>query len=324
LAGFQVTIIGRFWVTAEAWIIVQAIRRGWREMLKRLAESLTSAALIAALFTTGWFFYRLLATVPSSVERDALRYLVLQRNHIAPPRIALTQTSNRQDEASRGHHNVLKFNFKASPVFTQSRKDEISAEFERFHSYISSVGFDPPVVVPPIECAGEGSHLALVEGGASVYESKIVVGQAQLDNPRSMLRIWATYMFRQFLRQSPVAGDMELTATLSWIYADYYESSFIDRKNLQRPDDKGGAWLNALWEIRQKYGKDFADRAMFYSFKVLRDRAPSETTASLYFANVFRYGFHVVDNFFEKNTQLLGILRSHGLVSEPTAGRNDD
>jgi hypothetical protein len=130
--------------TLGTWIIIQAIRRGWREMLKRLTESFTLAAIIGAVYTAALFFYHLLATVPSAVEREASLRVVPPRAAILLPPRALGESRTPNSGAVVTFDKAAKILiFRSYGVQLQSKMDGGAGVL--FTARIENTGLVPAV-----------------------------------------------------------------------------------------------------------------------------------------------------------------------------------
>jgi hypothetical protein len=73
-------------------------------------------------------------------------------------------------------------------------------------------------------------------------------------------------------------------------------------------------WVNALWEIRQKYGQAFMDRAMFYTFKAWEQPIKSGGDFDQFFAGRFLAGVWIISNTGERFAEVESILDAHHLM----------
>ena len=76
------------------------------------------------------------------------------------------------------------------------------------------------------------------------------------------------------------------------------------------PSDK---WRAALWDIRERKGQDFADRALFYTFQTFDPKTRADQDFNGFFKGEFLRGVSVVDNHHENYDDVVAILKSHGL-----------
>src|SRR5208283_1685338 len=96
-------------------------------------------------------------------------------------------------------------------------------------------------------------------------------------NPPGVLTIYADYAFDILLSITfdPAAPHKgELRSSAGHVFSRYYAYSHLGHYSLFPSSDSPNNpnnWCNALWEIRQKCGKDFTDSALFYTFKKMDD-----------------------------------------------------
>jgi hypothetical protein len=71
-------------------------------------------------------------------------------------------------------------------------------------------------------------------------------------------------------------------------------------------------WTNALWDLRNKYGRDFVDRLMFYSYE---NGQPPESDENLddFLWSRFIIGLAAIDNNQENVGRVMEIMKSRGL-----------
>ncbi len=206
--------------------------------------------------------------------------------------------------------------FKASSLFTVERKRRITDEVGALYRYLVHIGFDCPKEIPPLETV-RGSALGTIQTGpGTIFNGKLVIGEKNLDNPESIRKVFAYYVFDTLFNVGdPSRGDRErlFYGNASLIFSEYYLSSFGE-KNIRaslKPDSY--TWQNTLWEIRKKHGKDFVDRALFYSYKTWRPKDSKEENFDTFFLDRFLYGVGIVDNNFQNHASVVAILKARGL-----------
>jgi hypothetical protein len=75
-------------------------------------------------------------------------------------------------------------------------------------------------------------------------------------------------------------------------------------------------WIDALWEIRSKYGQDYADRLMFYTFSMWSTSVTKTENFDRFFFNKLLSGETVIDSDQEAFKRLQDILTAHGIVAQ--------
>ena len=112
--------------------------------------------------------------------------------------------------------------------------------------------------------------------------------------------------------------EAENDEVAAWIYSCYYPASFSGHSVCDK-NAPGHKWVGAMWDVKQKYGQEYADALMCYTLKMWRD-IPSKYADN--FDRFFRYklvaGETVKDNSADRHRELDGIFRQHEIdVSQP-------
>jgi hypothetical protein len=109
--------------------------------------------------------------------------------------------------------------------------------------------------------------------------------------------------------------DQDNRRLSGWVFSDYFTSSYSNKKPIftQSITDK---WVGSLWEIRQRCGKEFTDKVLFYTYKKINDRLNNkpEEGFNKYFSKYLFSGEFVVDNEMKNRQIIMGILKSHDLM----------
>jgi hypothetical protein len=205
----------------------------------------------------------------------------------------------------------VRLHFKASPVFTNEHKKQITRTVSAFCRYLDVLGFDSPKEFPPLEVT-PGSTVAWIrDTGQPIYGEKIILGEQNIDHPEKVRDAIAGYIFDGFFQTGePHLDDQQrlFRDNAAHILSRYYVHSFEGNPRTH------GKWNDAVWEVRQEYGKDFTDNALFYAFKAWDDQSvSSEDSFDRFFSGRFRWGVHVADNRYERSRRILEILEAHGL-----------
>jgi hypothetical protein len=231
-----------------------------------------------------------------------------------------SRTPPHQGHLPKGAPPEVKIIFKDSPLFTETRKQNITKVIDEAYKYLVNLGFPlekevPPLGVSPLNNQG----MSGIFPGA-VYERNIYFPHNSLDDSSSIRRVYLSYAFGLLFR-SFGGGDLPdigTRSTLSTLYTVYYASS-IGEKNLDTNEWRGHRWMEALWEIRHVQGRDATDQYMYYAYRTWDDdsiRAPGE------FENVFpaRFmaGVWIKDNFGKSVTVVGPILEKYNLA-QPNA-----
>lgn len=214
--------------------------------------------------------------------------------------------------------------FKDSPLFTPQRRKKIEIELDDYYRYLENLGFDLPKEIPPLGVSP--AHGAILAGGSEgpVYYSSLVIPEDSLDSRTIVPTVYSSYAFNRILvwpnaRNPNISrAEAENDEVAAWIYACYYPASFTGQSACDK-STPGHKWVDAMWDVRQKYGREYADSLMCYTLKMWRD-IPSKYMDS--FDRFFRYrlvaGETVKDNSADRYRELNGIFKQHEIdVTQP-------
>jgi len=110
---------------------------------------------------------------------------------------------------------------------------------------------------------------------------------------------------------------------LSWASIHSPATSFWNKAQ-RRPFELQVFLAGALWDIREKFGQDFADRLVGYTFRAMMDGPTKSQTEDVdsYFMSKLKIGASVLDNDGSRWPEIEGIVRKHGLLSKAEGGQN--
>ena len=203
--------------------------------------------------------------------------------------------------------------FKDSPLLTAERKLRITGEINGFYVYLKSLGFPVEKQVPPL---GVSPYNVQMIGGVfpgTIYDKAIYLPNNSLDDPDRIREVYASYVFRILFHAIgyPVSPDVTNDITTATLFEVYYASSFAAR-NLDKSEWRGHEWMQALWEIRSQKGKDFTDRAMYYTYKTWDPTSAGEFDRKFFIR--FMAGVWVIDNNGASIESVGPILAKHHLT----------
>jgi hypothetical protein len=148
----------------------------------------------------------------------------------------------------------------------------------------------------------------------SVYDAEISIPEQWLDKPDDIKNVYALWAFRKLfgLIDSPLMSNIEFKFlhSAASLFSCYYRSSFANL-NVCDHDWEGRHWNNILWDIRGKKGRDFTDRAMFYTYKGWRQPLKAPDSFDDFFGNHFLQGVWIIDNRGKDLQEIGEIMRAH-------------
>lgn len=203
---------------------------------------------------------------------------------------------------------VVRPDFKASPLFTKHRQFKISSDINQFYGYLTRLGFPIPKNLPPIGVRNAPGVFTATP--APVSQSEISIAESELDKPNAITRQYAIWIFHELLPGQVTDSSAWFDMDAGRLYSAYFVSSFED--TYISPDNLA-YWGDALWELRSKYGQNFVDRLLLYSFQSWRPPEPQQNDFDSFFWVRFLMGLHAIDNQGENRDAVLNIMKSHGL-----------
>jgi hypothetical protein len=209
--------------------------------------------------------------------------------------------------------------FKDSPVLTQKRRKNIEIDLDDFYRYLRSLGFDLPSEIPPIGVSPPHSVMLGGGGGGPAYYSSLIISEDVIDTPGIIRTVYAGYTFNRILvwpdawKSNLSRVQVEDDEVAAWVYECYFPKSFGGQPTCDGRAP-GHQWVDAMWEVREKYGQEYADSLMCYALKMWRD-IPSKYLDS--FDRFFRYriaaGETAKDNSTDRYFELNAIFQRHGI-----------
>lgn len=204
--------------------------------------------------------------------------------------------------------------FKASPLLTSARRMRIQGEVDDYYRYLSSIGFDTPKEIPPVGVRPGKVTFRSSGYPGTIYSEELMLPGDYLDDKRRVIAAFSIWIFDKLFMPNP--SDLNgFLFTSAIIFSNYYYADFNNvPPSAPRRDALGDKWISAIWDIRQKHGREFANKSLFYTFK--QWHVPVENQADenfdMYFGRRFMIGVDVEDNMrqhLESVTQILKARR---------------
>jgi hypothetical protein len=298
LAGAVVQSVSLASVFIVVWVLltVQVFRVRPFGGTSRFVQMLGMLAISAVLATILWGGWRKVpkpqpeAKPATAAEIAAEVSKILPSGGVAPATTSATRTT-------RSTTPDVSLIFTDSPLFTPDHKRLTISAINSFYLYLKNLGFPVEKEVPPI---GVSPHDVQMMGGTlpgSIYERHIYLPKNSLDDVDAIRRVYASYVFRTLFGTfggASIGPDFMKDETTATLFEVYYTSSLANR-NLDSTEWLGHRWMEALWDIRQKKGQDFTDRAMYYTYKTW-DPKPVPGDFESKFWTRFLAGVWVIDN----------------------------
>lgn len=218
------------------------------------------------------------------------------------------------------------FLFRDSPLLTAGRKKLITTTVTSFREYLSPLGFEFSTKKVSV---GIGKGLTTYSPLDRLGRNSISFKAEQVDDPRQITHCYARYLIGRMLYRPDAQASTAQELTRIMISEDlstYSCWSFWDGK-----DGYSGKWLEVFWDIRQKFGKGFADELLAcVARSFVEEPSPIGPTHDVQPEPIDISGemnqilfFHLqtaaqeTDNELEKWPEILSIFRSRGLGIDP-------
>jgi hypothetical protein len=216
----------------------------------------------------------------------------------------------------------VKLLFKASPLFTIDRQKRIIHEVDAFCSYLDGIGFTPPREFPPLGVwpgKVSGTRGEWYTGRPTIYDNSLIMGQEKLDDRTYIRALYSQYIFREVLYTAPTDKHDAFLYLSAQIFQNYYLADFTNiPPSAPRRDAPTGKWISAMWDIRQKYGREFANKILFYAFKQWNHPLDDVNKEDFdrFFGLRFNVGLDIEDNMGQNAASIDEILK-RDLIRRP-------
>lgn len=209
--------------------------------------------------------------------------------------------------------------FKESPRWTPRRQGAVKDTLDDYHAYLRRIGFPFPRQIPPI-ALGKGNVVPAggVWGAGQLYSSIVIPEDESAEvYAKVIVQSYSRYMFSGYLLWDNSAVAKQFGGSSAAIFYCYYASSFL-QANVCPPESnwqmESRRWTDALWEIREKYGQDYSDRLMFYTFSMWSTSVTKTENFDRFFFNKVLSGETVIDSDPEAFKKLQDVFSTHGIV----------
>ena len=190
------------------------------------------------------------------------------------------------------HEVVIQMTFKLSPLLTERRQHRIQWELNRYFLYLKTIGFDLPTETPPLGLNPPRSFI--LAGGPTtgpISTQSIFIPEDTISDADNIRFAYSVYTFNRLLvwpdmlRTGMTRAEAEHDEVAAWIAECYFPASFVGHTVCDK-GASGHKWQEAVWEVRDKMGQDYADGLMCYAIR-LWGNVPSKYVDN--FDKFFRY-----------------------------------
>jgi hypothetical protein len=198
-------------------------------------------------------------------------------------------------------------------LLTQKVRKRINGDVTRFRKYLVDLGIAVPLEVPPFSVDPSDNTSGMqTPPQLPTYRGAISVGKKVIHDPTQATSVYCDYVLQmQFEKVLQTFDDVIRSIPIQRSIVNYYNWSFWNK----RPDHPSDIYAGGvLWEIREHFGKEFANKLVTYTLKSILDD-PREGTSGmdfdLYFCRKLKIGDSVIDGG-DKWPEIEEILRKDG------------
>ncbi len=182
-----------------------------------------------------------------------------------------------------------------------------------FKKYLADLGITLPEETPPIGSTKKAEEMAISNIGSLSFMGVLLIGENHLDDSVIVVKAYSKWALTNLVLSQPKRDDKgmnDLNTALKTadVLSAYYTSSFFDEK------PHGWGWPFALMEVRGKFGKDFTDRMVAYSFRTILNNLSESDNQDFdaYFLRYLAVGDFVMDPGRAKWPEISEILNRNG------------
>jgi hypothetical protein len=227
---------------------------------------------------------------------------------------------------------IAHLEFKYSPLITASTKESIVDAVGGYFEFLKEIGIEIPPRLPPV-----GVYSGSDSTGSSYHPSEpisdnIMIGENKLKNPRDITMEFSEWLVGSQLMGEPMTSAPKPNTLLSVVVADTVKHNIAGYLNFSYWEEKapteGGGWIDVFWDIREKFGNEFADKLAAKTLEVAINKqarvamlAPTQSKEFERLSNEHFYRYLMVaeeyfDNQDAKLEEVNTIIGSHGLLPQ--------
>lgn len=201
--------------------------------------------------------------------------------------------------------------FQDSSVLTGHLQNQLERDISAFREYLIRLGIPVSDGYPPIGVSnGPGAAQTRSMGQLPTYRSQVSITQGWFVDRRAVTPQYVDYAISGALQKRPPKSTLQDMMAAS-AAGQYFNGSFWNYK----PKAEGGYWATPMWDVRSRFGKDFADRLLAFAVKSMID-SPDEgahCNFDLYFYHKLQQGYSVIDSDPYRMTEITRIVGMSGI-----------
>jgi hypothetical protein len=306
----------------------------WTHAWTKLWRNASALALVVVLaligipqFRSQWeseHLRKVAETVPTPVVKPDEK--TTAKTPLEPPKQVAPQPRETQPP-------LVPLMFKDSPLFTPERRERIAKDINGFAEYLKGLGIPIPADIPPIgvdttnpKATGWSFN---EQGNTKYYYNEFTLKQGILDNRQKVTEAFCYFVIGRFIYKAPPVLSPQLTReqweaaidtpeqmdpsyrhAASGTLTQYLNHSYWSKRLAENEKpvcpDKGDGMTYYFWRIREKYGKEFADKLAVFTIRATVDKSYADANQHFrqYFYERLKMADSVIDN---ENSKMPGI-----------------
>jgi hypothetical protein len=201
--------------------------------------------------------------------------------------------------------------FKPSAHFSYYRQFKIRSTLTNFHNYLADMGFDPPSLMPVVGTSHVWPGFPYSQGSLTPETWSIMLPPGN-DFEKPLVRGYAGQFFGSLFKESDFTDPSDMTSRmmLAMVYSDYFTSSY----DPERFRISSTSASDAVWQIKEKLGKEYVDHAMLIASKDFLASLPRNgrhKDFDQYFADLFLGSSSVLDDNGANQPIIIEAFRQH-------------
>jgi hypothetical protein len=204
--------------------------------------------------------------------------------------------------------------FSQSPLLTPDRKARISGQVISFYKSLTEMGFRTPVETAParIEPPGFGFGITQMPSSSAAHGA-IDFDEQSIEDPMAVITVYGWYAFGRLVADNSQVPEFSNRNLAGLTLGTYFAWDYLQRRN---PSLNTSKWADALWEIREKFGRDFTNQSLITAVKEMnRPNHNIYHDFDRYFSWYFGTGELAQNDLASHFFEVDGILRKHGITT---------
>jgi hypothetical protein len=267
-----------------------------------LVQIIAYSLLVSVLSIGSYFLYDRLSLKLDSVQTDFARKVASVVKATQSPS-SVSMVTPPAPILPKPHPFLPSLTYTDSPALTESVKKNLQLEIGTYSSYLKGIGFpflDSFPIMGTVPYA-----VPMMEPG------RLDFGEKSIHDDSAIRAAFGMYYFNSQIAW--VGQDDNARRTAAIVYNVYFLESYSDLHE-GKDSTPSQKWVDALWDIRSKFGKNTTDKALFVGFNKRSEISKTGDT-NRYLTNIVESGLFEVLNDRSNGLKVIRqVLSDHGLI----------